>query len=128
MLIIFWLICVLTFLLLASLLLIILLKNPDNREYLRTFFNGLSEGFFKSGLKNPKARYPIELWIWETLDDEDVCEDCLDRTTWPPMDIADWMKEGLPGTPESETQCHDNCRCQLVRYNPRKSSQHYHKK
>jgi hypothetical protein len=58
----------------------------------------------------------LELWKWETLQDEDVCDDCLERATWPAMDIADWMKVGMPGTPEVETECGDNCRCQLVRY------------
>ena len=65
-----------------------------------------------------RRTYPAELYRWEIAEDDDVCEDCLDRASWEPMDIADWMKEGLPGTPEAETECGKNCRCKLVLYNP----------
>ncbi len=53
------------------------------------------------------------------MDDEDVCEDCLKRASWPPMDIADWMKVGLPRTSEAHTSCGQHCRCQLVPYKPK---------
>jgi len=81
--------------------------------------NGFKEGLKASGLARSPARYPVELWEWVTLDDDEVCEDCLEKASLPPMDIADWMKEGLPGTPEAQTECGQNCRCQLVPYNPK---------
>ena len=66
-----------------------------------------------------RRKYPVELYVWKITNDEHVCEDCLDRASWEPMDIADWMKEGLPGTPEAELECGEKCRCKLVLYNPR---------
>ena len=83
----------------------------------QTFVNGFNDGLRSCGLR-PTRKYPAELWVWETMDDEDVCEDCRERATWPPLDIADWMKTGLPGTPESECECGQNCRCRLLRYKP----------
>ncbi len=72
-----------------------------------------------ASLRRPAhPRYPIELYIWKTKDDEAVCEDCLERAGWAPMDIADWMKEGLPGTPEAACECGERCRCRLVRFEP----------
>ena len=91
------------------------------KEAFKTLWNGIREGLKGTSLWARK-RYPVELWKWETMQDEDVCEDCLERASWPPMDIADWMKEGLPGTPEAETQCGPNCRCQLVPCKPKPSS------
>ena len=71
-------------------------------------------------------QYPVELYVWKISNDDDVCEDCLERASWEPMDIADWMKEGLPGTPEAETECGENCRCKLVLYNPRPAHRRNH--
>jgi len=127
MIIVLWFTCVILFLALAALLAGLLIKAPGRKESLQTFFNGFKDGLKGSGFHTKQHRYPVELWIWETMDDEDVCEHCLERASWPPMDIADWMKEGLPGTPESETECGPDCRCRLVRYNPKKSSRHHFK-
>ena len=66
-----------------------------------------------------QPRYPLDLWVWETANDGEVCEDCRERASWPPMDIAEWFKEGFPRTPECETHCGENCRCQIVPYKPR---------
>lgn len=68
------------------------------------------------GLTSSSTRYPVELYKWVAMDDEEVCEECLERASWPPMDIADWMKAGLPRTPEADTECGRNCRCQLMLY------------
>ena len=98
------------------------LRHPRLKENFKTIKKGFSAGLKSSGLTVPKNNYQSELWKWETMNAEDVCEDCLERSSWPPMDIADWMKEGMPRTPESETKCGENCRCQLVRYYPGVSS------
>ncbi len=100
--------------------------EKTNHNSLSSLFKGTTEAFktfwkaFREALKGSglwwSKRHPVELWKWETMEDEDVCEDCLMRASWPPMDIADWMKEGLPGTPEAETECGPNCRCRLVPY------------
>lgn len=124
--IIIWFLCL--FLLIATLTLLgwALLRQQGPSEGIRIFANG-----FRSALKGwgfTKPKYQIELWRWETMEDEDVCEDCLERTEWPPMDIADWMKEGLPGTPEAETECGEHCRCRLVRYRPTSFFKKHHGK
>lgn len=105
-----------------------LVHHPYLKEGVKTFKDGFKAGLKGSGLTTPQKNYPVELWKWDTLHDEDVCEDCLERSTWPPMDIADWMKEGMPRTTEAELKCGENCRCQLVRYYPGVSSKKYFNK
>ena len=90
----------------------------STKEALRTIMNGFRQGLRHCGVNLSKKKCPVELWKWETMKDEDVCEDCLERTSWPPMDIVDWMKEGVPRTPEADTYCSPNCRCELIRYKP----------
>lgn len=123
---IMWLIFYTIFVIAATVATLALFLNPKLPEALQILRNGFREGLRGGGLAE-KPRYPVELWVWETMDDDEVCEDCLERASWPPMDIADWMKEGLPGTPESETGCRHECRCRLVPYNPQKSTRrHWH--
>ena len=94
------------------------LPNTSKRvkEAIQTILAGFQEGLRQCGLYLSRRKYPVELWKWETMEDEDVCDDCLERASWPPMDIADWMKEGMPRTPEAHTQCAQQCRCHLVPY------------
>ena len=120
MIVILWLICILLLVIISLCLLAVLwTKKILLRPSLHTLWEGFKEGLKGSGFLFRKHRYPIELWKWETMDDEDVCEDCLERANWPPMDIADWMKEGLPRTTEAQTSCGEHCRCQLIRYQPK---------
>ena len=91
------------------------------REVFRIIRTGFHHGLRQCGLTISKKKLPIELWKWQTMDDEDVCADCLERATRPAMDIADWMKEGLPGTPEAYTECGESCRCELVLYEQKKN-------
>ena len=65
-------------------------------------------------LRASQGPYPVELYKWVTAGDGAVCGDCLERASWAPMDIADWMKEGLPRTLEADTACGENCRCRLI--------------
>ena len=91
------------------------------REVFRIIRTGFHHGLRQCGITIPNKKLPVELWKWQTMEDEDMCEDCLERSRWPAMDIADWMKEGLPGTPEAKTQCQENCRCGLVVVDQKKS-------
>lgn len=126
MIILFWVFSYILFLSLTVILLRILIRHPQTREAWRTIWEGFQDGLQGCGLKT-KRKYPVDLWVWETMADEEVCDDCQERAAWPPMDIADWMKEGLPGTGESETECADHCRCRLVPYNPQKKSTYRHR-
>ena len=114
-----WLFLALLLILSAAGLLWFVAQHPRIKETLKALSNS-DTGFAPQGTepKASKKNYQIELWKWETMHDENVCQDCLERSTWPAMDIADWMKEGMPRTPEAETKCSENCRCQLVRYYP----------
>ncbi len=125
MIILFWFLVVFLLGLSTLSFLWLLFMHPRFKEAAKTVREGFFAGLKGSGLTVPKHQNSVELWKWETMSDEDVCEDCQERASWPPMDIADWMKEGLPRTPESETKCGENCRCQLVRYYPGFSSKKY---
>jgi len=118
MIIIFWLIFSGLFVFVLTLAFHGLFSNIKIKESLRTFASGFLKGLSGSGLLDTKKKLPLELYQWETMDDEGVCDDCLERASWPPMDIADWMKEGIPRTPEVDTECGDKCRCRLVPYTP----------
>lgn len=73
--------------------------------------------FLRNSLRDThKPPYPVELYVWVTSHDKNVCEDCIRRSKMRPMDIAEWMKIGLPGTPESNTCCGHQCRCRLMLY------------
>jgi hypothetical protein len=98
----------------------VFLKNPSYQEAKKIFVSSFSRALRNCFLL-PAKKYSVELWKWETMADEDVCEDCLKRASWPPMDIADWMKYGIPGTPEAETHCGEECRCQLIRCDSKKT-------
>lgn len=115
MVIILWFTCSALFITAVIYLAWLLIGNPQLKEALSTIANGFRDALRGCGFQK---KYPVELWKWETMHDEDVCEDCQERASWPPMDIADWMKEGMPRTPEAETKCGENCRCELTRYYP----------
>jgi hypothetical protein len=107
-------------------LLFYILKSPQYRQILNTMVDGIKEGLKASGFWIGKKTYSVELYKWMATDDEDVCEDCLERSSWEPMDIADWMKEGLPRTQEAETECGQKCRCHLVLYKSKIQSSKLH--
>ena len=122
MIIILWIICLILFSAATTLFFFLLFSHQGIPQALQNLIHELKQGLKRGRPLSPQSRYPIELWIWEATADNDVCEDCLERALWPPMDIADWMREGHPRTPESETECGDGCRCRLVPYNPKKFS------
>jgi len=111
-----WLLCLLVLAVSWGLLLIItsdyLARNIDFVLLGRK----LAQFFSVKRPRAQKSRYPLDLWVWETNGEADVCDECLDRASWPPMDIVEWIKEGLPRTPECDTHCGEKCRCQIVPY------------
>lgn len=100
----------------AIILLYSLFTNQGKENWLSTLNNGIKEGLRGCGFKIKKSEYSIELYRWVITDPENVCDDGLDRANWPAMDIADWMKVGLPGTPEADTECGEDCTCELRLY------------
>ena len=104
-----------SFVTVTSLLILCLAKNINFREAWQIITSGFKNGLTRGcGWYIPRHRYPVELYRWIPQEDGEVCDDCWERARWPPMDIADWMKEGLPGSREAETQCGTDCRCELV--------------
>jgi hypothetical protein len=114
----FWILCLLSFLGISVVLLWTIFNQPHARESLSVLIEGFKEGLRGSGLGlNPK-KYTTELWRWELSETCKDCDDCIERSLWEPMDIADWMKEGLPRTVEADTECGDKCGCQIVPVKP----------
>ena len=96
------------------------------KEAIQIVKRGFYRGLLYCGLNISKRKCPVELWKWETMDDENVCDDCLQRAALPPMDIAEWMKIGLPTNPEAHTDCGKDCRCRLILYKPEKQPKKVH--
>lgn len=102
--------------------------------YVKSLKSDGSIDIFKNGLKSAladcgflfgsKKDIPIEVYKWTINERDDVCEESLDRATWPAMDIADWMKEGLPRYSDGSSLCGRDCRCKLTRYKVRRSKQY----
>ena len=119
MIILFWLACFFWLAFTIILFVIMFSEYLFQRFQLSTLGMILRQFLFAAPNRRQKPRYPLDLWVWEHANDGKVCADCHDRASWPPMDIAEWIKEGLPRTPECDTQCGENCRCQIVPYKPR---------
>lgn len=121
MIVLLWLITFVLFALCVSFFTLLLFKDPQAHQMLRIIRNGFREGLTGSGLIDKNRRkYEVELWVWEVEDEDYASDECLERATWAPMDIADWMKEGLPGTPECGIDCGEKCCCRLIRYHSTK--------
>lgn len=115
-----WLFAIILFVSSCFLLAYLLHQNPSARESLRTLVQGFKQAWRQPGLVPPRRRYPVELYIWDICEECEDCEECQERASWEPMDIADWMAEGLPGTPEAAVDCDHECHCQLSLYQPSK--------
>ena len=86
-------------------------KEDDRETFMKALKNALADcGFFF------KKSYSVELYKWVVNDNEEVCEESLERSEWPAMDIADWMQAGLPCNAEGESLCGQDCSCKLVLY------------
>jgi hypothetical protein len=97
-----------------ALLIALAISNHHVRESFSIIGNGIKNALKGCGFTLSKRPYTVELYQWVVMDEEHVCDDGLKRASWPAMDIADWMKAGLPGTPEANTECGTNCSCQLI--------------
>ena len=108
-----WLLLKITFIICGLFLLYWLVKSWRNDDQ-ETLTNGLRNALEDCGFFFGRKNYSVELYKWVIDDREEVCEESYERSHWPAMDIADWMKFGLPCTPEGESMCGQNCSCQLV--------------
>jgi len=119
MIIILWFICSALFVLTLTLTLEALFHIIKNKNVLHDLTINFPQKPRESKPSNPPInKLPVELYKWVIVDDERVCDDCLERASWAPMDIANWMKEGMPRTPEADTECGEECQCRLVPYKP----------
>ncbi|MCK5214249.1 MAG: hypothetical protein KAR05_02715 [Candidatus Omnitrophica bacterium] len=126
MIIFLWLVCLILFFVSLFVVSNYFWNHPYYHQVIVFIAKDINALFSTSRIIQRRPKYPLELWIWQTSRDHEVCEDCEERASWPPMDIADWMKEGLPGTEEACTECGEDCRCRLIPFNPKKSRKHFH--
>lgn len=125
MIIIIWCLLALIFIACGVFLALYLTRQVSAREAFQTLWNGFKEGLKGSGFLFTKHRYPVELYKWSLADEETVCDVCYEMSTWPPMDLADWMKEDLPKSANGHTQCGRDCQCELVLCKPHQINQKY---
>lgn len=109
-----WITTLLLFIVVGCVLAYSIFLRSKGSESLKIFVSGFKESFKKSGFNPATKKYPVELYKWIICEECLECDECLDRASWDPMDIADWIKEGLPGTPEADTECQDYCQCRLI--------------
>jgi hypothetical protein len=114
MMIVLWILLRVVLILTTAFMAAYLIRCCAGSQSLRLLMGAIHKKFHAYGLRAGPRPYPVERYKWVTAGDDAVCEDCLQRASWAPMDIADWMKEGLPRTPEARTECGENCRCRLV--------------
>lgn len=116
MLVLFYLLLRILLVVAAITLVVSLFNRSKPSGILKTVTNGFRDALKRYGFLTPSTRYPVELYKWIVLDEDDVSEECLERSQWPAMDIADWMKAGLPNTPEGPCQRGKDCKCELILY------------
>ncbi|MCP4763091.1 MAG: hypothetical protein GY870_15045 [archaeon] len=56
----------------------------------------------------------ITKYIWVSVGDAFVCEDCIDRESWSEKTYSEWEGLGLPRGTGTDTRCNGRCRCSLV--------------
>lgn len=78
------------------------------------FADGIKNGLEKCGFRFKKKTYPVELYKLVVAEDGELCEDCEEKLTGAPMDIADWLKIGFPKNPSPFCACEGQCKCKLV--------------
>ncbi len=119
-----WITLRIVFFVAAAFLVFYYLKSLKSDGFFDIFKNGWLSALKDCGFRfSDQKNYPIDVYKWTINERDDVCEESLDRTTWPAMDIADWMKEGLPRYSDGSSLCGRDCRCKLTRYKVRRSKQ-----
>ena len=114
MLILLWLALSFVFVLCGLFLLVALVKaiRLDDKK---TFFHAFKDALRECGFRWRQG-YSLELYKWVPDDSEEICEESAERAQWPAMDIADWMKAGLPQDENGHSMCGQDCSCRLVLY------------
>lgn len=94
---------------------------PKNQELWLPLGDGMKHALRDSGLHIPAQKSKVHYYRW--IPGPDACDEAWTRVHWPSMDIVDWMKEGLPGTPEMKRKCGQDCQCRLMSA-PREMKKH----
>lgn len=121
-----WLTLRILFFLLAALLCYYYVYTLQKEGTFRIFKNGLKSAFKDCGFNvahTPGSKYSIDLYKWTINEHEEICEESLERASWPAMDIADWMQEGLPRSSDGTSLCGRDCQCKLSRVRVKRSRQ-----
>jgi len=95
-----------------------IIKSSSANSALHGIINGFKDALHGSGFIVANRHQRAELFRLELLDEDDdeTCDECLEKISSPPMDIADWMGEGFPKQPDPSSKCGGECRCELVRH------------
>lgn len=109
-----WLAILIAFLATGAVLFMWMGLSPVSKEMIDTLLNGFWDGLKGSGFAFRKRKYPVELYRLILTEEGDICDDCLEHLSSPPMDIADWMKEGYPKNPLPGSPCGKKCLCELM--------------
>ena len=123
MVIVLWVLLRILFLASAVFLIYYLFRLSRHDRSLPVFFAGIKTALKDCGFHFKNRSYSLELYKWAINENEEVCEESLDRASWPAMDIADWMKEGLPRDAEGHSLCGKDCDCKLILYKKEKIRQ-----
>lgn len=124
MLILVWIATGLLFFVTSLFLIAYVSKNVSFLAPLQIISDGFQEALKSCGfhMRSKNSKLTQYKWI-VTQDDEPICDDCLERTQWPAMDISEWMKADLPNARTPMRKCGGNCQCSLAPIQKNKS--HY---
>jgi hypothetical protein len=116
-------ILILILLLTTTVLLVVMALSSERRSdpFWQTLLNGFNHALRDSGFQEPSHKQKVPYFRW--IPGPGACEESHQRAHWPSMDIIDWMKEGLPGTPEMRNKCGQQCHCRLINA-PKESRKH----
>lgn len=115
MIIALWILLRLIFIAIALFLIYYFIKEIRNDGALLTLIAGIKNALKDCGFYLRNRNYSIDLYRWVIdNEDEEICDESYERAQWPAMDIADWMKEGLPRNAQGETLCGRDCNCRLI--------------
>lgn len=114
MLIFFWLLTILLFALTLLVLVSYFMKDASKSAGISAFFDGIRTSFIDCGFYMKDKKYPLELYKLEIVEDGDICDECLEKSSWPAMGITCWMEEGFPKSPDFLSSCNGHCRCKLI--------------
>ena len=120
MIIFLWILTLFLFTAVAAALLLHYLRDPDLKQGFGTISEGFKEALRDCGFSFRSRKYQLELYKWVLLE-EDACEECEEKASWPAMDIAGWMEAGFPLDPKGDSACGNGCNATLVVYKTTRS-------